>query len=72
MDAHVSPHPENSSHLPPHPITLGCPRVPALSTLLYASNLQSSNNTLFQPNSFEIHKAVDINQSKLDFQEKNL
>ena len=26
----------------------------------------------FQPNSFEIHKAVDINQSRLDLQEKNL
>ena len=33
--AHVSPHPEPPSHLPPHPIPLGCPRAPALSALLH-------------------------------------
>ena len=27
------PHPEPSSHLPPHPIPQGCPSAPALSTL---------------------------------------
>ena len=30
MGAHVSPHPEPVSHLPPGPIPLGCPRAPAL------------------------------------------
>ena len=35
--AHVSPHLEPPSHLPPHPILLACPR--ALSTLLHASNV---------------------------------
>ena len=40
---HVSPHPEPSSHLPPHPIALGCPRAPALSALLHASNLHWSS-----------------------------
>ena len=33
------PHPEPSSHLPPHPIPLGHPSAPALSTLYHASNL---------------------------------
>ena len=33
------PHPEPSSHLPPHPIPLGDPSAPALSTLSHASNL---------------------------------
>ena len=33
------PHPEPTSHLPPHSIPLGCPRAPALSALLHASNL---------------------------------
>ena len=33
------PHPEPSSHLPPHPIPLGHPSAPALSTLSHASNL---------------------------------
>ena len=28
---HMSPHPECPSHLPPHPIPLGCLRAPALS-----------------------------------------
>ena len=36
---HVSPHPESPSHLPLHPIPLVCPRVPILSALLHASNL---------------------------------
>ena len=31
MGIHVSHHPETPSHLPPHPIPLGCPRAPALS-----------------------------------------
>ena len=31
------------SHLPPHPIPLGCPRAPALSALLHASNLHWSS-----------------------------
>ena len=30
------------SHLPPHPIPLGCPRAPALDALLHASNLDWS------------------------------
>ena len=33
------PHPEPPSHLPPHPISLGHPNAPALSTLSHASNL---------------------------------
>ena len=33
------PHPESPSHLPPHPIPLGHPSAPALSTLSHASNL---------------------------------
>ena len=33
------PHPEPSSHLPPHPIPQGQPSAPALSTLSHASNL---------------------------------
>ena len=32
------PHPEPASHLPPHPIPLGHPRAPAMSTLSHASN----------------------------------
>ena len=37
------PHSETPSHLPPHPIPLGCPRAPALSALLHASNLHWSS-----------------------------
>ena len=33
------PHPEPSSHLPPHPIPQGHPSAPALSTLSHALNL---------------------------------
>ena len=33
------PHPEPLSHLPPHPIPLGHPSAPALSTLSHALNL---------------------------------
>ena len=33
------PHPEPASHIPPHPIPLGHPSAPALSTLSHASNL---------------------------------
>ena len=33
------PHPEPSSHFPPHPIPQGHPSAPALSTLSHASNL---------------------------------
>ena len=43
MGAHVSPHPEPSSHLPPYPIPLGCPRALALSALLHALNLHWSS-----------------------------
>ena len=32
-----------SSHLPPHPIPLGCPRALALSALIHASNLHQSS-----------------------------
>ena len=38
-----APHPEPASHLPPHPIPLGCPRAPALSALLHALNLNWSS-----------------------------
>ena len=41
--AHVSPHPETLSVLPPHPIPLGWPRAPALSVLLQASDLHRSS-----------------------------
>ena len=37
--AHVFPHPEPPSRLPPHSIPLGSPRTPTLSTLLHALNL---------------------------------
>ena len=47
MGAHAFPDPEPPSHLPPHPIPLGCPRAPALSSLLQlrcpASNLHWSS-----------------------------
>ena len=33
------PHPETPSHLPPHPIPLGCPSAPALSALCQTLNL---------------------------------
>jgi len=39
MGKHVSPCPKTFSHLPPHPILLGCPSTPALSALFHASNL---------------------------------
>ena len=32
---YVSSHPEPSSHLPPHPIPLGCPRALALGALFH-------------------------------------
>ena len=32
-------HPETPSHVPSHPIPLGCLRAPALGALLHASNL---------------------------------
>ena len=38
MGVHVSPC-WTPSHLPPHPIPLGCPSAPALSALFHASNL---------------------------------
>ena len=41
MAAHISP--EHPTSLPPHPIPLGCPRAPALSALLHASNLHWSS-----------------------------
>ena len=37
------PHPEPTSHLPPHPIPLGCPSAPALSALIHASDLHWSS-----------------------------
>ena len=40
---HVSPHPEPSSHLPPHPIPLGCPSTLALSALFHALHLDQSS-----------------------------
>ena len=43
IGAHVSPHPEPPSHLPPHPIPLGCPRALALGALLHASNSHCSS-----------------------------
>ena len=39
MGVHVFSHSEAPSHLPPHPIPLGCPRALALGALLHASNL---------------------------------
>ena len=36
-------HPQTSSHLPPHPIPLGCPSALALSVLFHASNLDWSS-----------------------------
>ena len=43
IGAHVSPHPEHPSHLPPHPIPLGCPRALALGALFHALNLHWSS-----------------------------
>jgi len=43
MGVHASHHPETPSHLPPHPIPLGCPRAPALGALLHALNLHWSS-----------------------------
>ena len=43
MGVHVSFHSEIPYHLSPHPIPLGCPRAPALSALLHASNLHWSS-----------------------------
>ena len=37
------PHPEAPSHLPPHPIPLGCPSAPALSALFHTLNLDWSS-----------------------------
>ena len=36
VGTHVCPHPEHPSHLPSHPILLGCPRALTLSALLHA------------------------------------
>ena len=42
--ARVSPHPKPPlTHLPPHPISLGCSRAPALTALLYALNFHWSS-----------------------------
>ena len=38
MGVHVPHYPEPPSYLPPHPIPLGCPRAPALSSLLHSLN----------------------------------
>ena len=43
MGVQASPYPEPHSHLPPHPIPLGCPRALSLSALLHASNLYWSS-----------------------------
>ena len=43
MGVHVSHRPESPSPLPPHLISLGCPRAPALSALLHTSNLHWSS-----------------------------
>ena len=43
MGAHVFPHPELLSHLPPHHIPLGGPRALALSALFRAPNLDWSS-----------------------------
>ena len=42
------PHPEPTSHLPPHPIPQGHPSAPALSTLSHSSNLdwRSTSHTV--------------------------
>ena len=38
-----SPIPKPPTHIPPHPIPLGCPNAPALSVLFHASNLDLSS-----------------------------
>ena len=43
MSVHVSHHPEPPSHLPSHPIPLGCPRALSLSALRHALNLHWSS-----------------------------
>ena len=40
---YMVPYPERSSHLPPHPIPLGCPSTQALSALFHASDLHWSS-----------------------------
>ena len=37
------PYPKPPSHLPPHPIPLGCPSAPALSALFHALNMDCSS-----------------------------
>ena len=39
MGIHESPHPKPPSHLPSHPIPLGCARALSLGVLLHTSNL---------------------------------
>ena len=49
---YVSPRPEPTSHLPPHPIPLGCPSEPASSSLWCLSSLWSLSwifSTLLDP-----------------------
>ena len=43
MGEHVSPCPEPTTHLPSHPISLGCFSASALSALLHSSNLDWSS-----------------------------
>ena len=52
MDLHVFPIPIPPSHLPPHPIPLGLPSAPALSTYLMHPFLKSSPPSCVTPGFF--------------------
>ena len=56
--AHVSPHPEPPSHLPPHTTPLGCPRALALNALLHASNLHWSSILLMVIYMFQCYSLI--------------
>ena len=48
MGVHVSPHPEPFFHLPPLPISLGCPSALALSALFHESQSEVSQKEKHQ------------------------
>ena len=56
--AHESCHPEPPSHLPAHPIPLGCPRALALGALLHASNL--GKILILETEGNEVLSATDV------------
>ena len=59
------PHPEPTSHLPPHPIPQGHPRAPALSTLSHVSNLdwQSVSHIIYMFQCYSLKSSHLLPQS---------